>query len=130
MWGARTLCREAVWENSLTLWTQTLCDNPHSTVAANGLAYALFDNGRYADAETAWRHSLRLSGGQYADPWAGRAMVLEVLGRKTEADADLRRAVALDSRYKTAEAMRAGMVFEEPHIRRILPVLIRQQPAP
>jgi hypothetical protein len=128
-WSIATVRRERVWENSLTLWSQTRLDSPRSAVAANGLGFALYDAGRYADAENAWREAIEISAGQYADPWAGLALGLEALGRSAEADAALGEAIALDSRYASTDAMRRGIVLEGPHIERIAPIVERRRAA-
>lgn len=117
--------RARVWENPLTLWTDTVRRTPDSPEAHNGLGYACLDIGRNAEAEAAWRRAIGLSRGMYADAWAGLALALEAQGRPAEADRALAEAVKLNPLYADPDRLMAALVFERPHAEKLRPITAR-----
>jgi tetratricopeptide (TPR) repeat protein len=91
--------REAVFANSLNLWTDTFAKSPFSDTAANNLGYALLEKGDYTEALQIFDKTLRLTKGKKPNAWAGAAVVLEKLGRPADAEAALDRAIALEAIY-------------------------------
>lgn len=55
-----TLGRQAVWRSSLSLWEEASARSPSSALAFNNLGRAFADQGRFAEAETAYRRALAL----------------------------------------------------------------------
>jgi tetratricopeptide (TPR) repeat protein len=107
-----TLRRQAVWHDNVSLWTETLRQNPRSITAANNLGFALWGRGRFEEALAPWKKALDLSLGRAPDPWAGLALGLHDLGRVDEARAAYARAVSLDLRYGEPERLVKMLLWE------------------
>ena len=91
--------REAVFANSLNLWTDTFAKSPFSDTAANNLGYALLQNGDYTQALQTFDKALRLTNGKKPNVWAGAAVTLGKLGRPADAETALDRAIQLEAIY-------------------------------
>ena len=111
--GMLAFQRQAVFASPLALWTDTVKKSPASTTAFNGLGYALSDAGRYDEALQAFGRAL---GGSrdYADAWAGAAITLDRMGRTTDAESTLAKAIVIDPRYgKPAELLDAVAIDQK-----------------
>jgi len=97
--ATQTVRREAVFANSLNLWTDTFAKSPFSDTAANNLGYALLQKGDYAQALQIFQKALNLTNGMKPNIWAGAAVTLEKLGRPADAEMALDRAILLDAIY-------------------------------
>ena len=124
-----TFRREAVWHDSLALWQDTASRNPFSNAAANNLGWALLDTHRNQDAAGSFARAIRLTAGADPDPWAGLALASDAAGDSAAADADFRRAVALDARYAHPEELVRALTAE-PEVAGKLEVLARRNTKP
>ncbi len=121
-----TFQREAVWHDSLTLWSDSAARNPYSGTAADNLGWALLESGRNAEAAKAFQWANRLVGGAgAADPLAGLALAEDALGEHALADQDFRRAAALDARYAHPRELVSALVIEQ-DVADKLDVLVRR----
>lgn len=122
--AAITLSRQAVFANTRNLWTDTLAASPQSDTAANNLGCALMEAGEYQSALEAFDRALKLTDGKKSNAWAGSAATLEMMGRRTEAKAALRRAIALEAIYADPEELVRAMLVTRKQaevLKRILP---------
>jgi len=120
--AAATFVREHVWHDSLTLWQQTLAEDPASSTAADNLGWALLDVDRPRQAEPAFRRGILLTFNHDASPFGGLALALDAQGRTAEANDAFFRAAALDWRYwRPQELVRA--LEDEPPVADKLQVL-------
>ena len=107
--------RQKVWANPLALWTDTFQKNPVAYTAASGLAEALREAGRFAEAEQAARRAIELAEGQRGDPWATLALILDAQGRVAEAFDALDKAIEADPKLADPDARVAVMAMERPY---------------
>ena len=114
MLGVACMERAKVWTDQLSLWTDTVRKNPVAFTGASGLAEALRDMGRLAEAEEAARRAIQLSEGRRGDPWATLALILDDQGRQAEAFAALEKAVSLDPKLGDPDGRVAVMAMERP----------------
>lgn len=96
--GVLTWRQGSAYENSLTLWTDTVAKNPASWMAHNNRGKALAEQGRTAEAMETFQRSLRLNPGN-KDAHKNLALLLAGEGRMTEAFASYREAVRIDPGY-------------------------------
>jgi tetratricopeptide (TPR) repeat protein len=102
--GMACIDRQTVWANSLALWDDSYRKNPGSFTSAAGLGEALYEAGRFSEAEQFTRDAIRLSDGQQGDAWATLALILEAEGRTTDAATALAKALEIDPRLSDPEA--------------------------
>jgi tetratricopeptide (TPR) repeat protein len=107
--------RQKVWANQLALWNDTFQKNPVAYTPASGLAEALREAGRFAEAEQAARRSIELSEGRRGDPWATLALILDAQGRSAEAFDALDKAIEADPKLADPDARVAVMAMERPY---------------
>jgi tetratricopeptide (TPR) repeat protein len=101
--------RQAVFANPLNLWRDTVAKSPFSVTAADNFGYALSNAGKYDEALSAFGRALRLTREHYADAWAGAAITLDRMGRTSDANASLQKAVAIDPRYASPRELVESM---------------------
>jgi hypothetical protein len=118
--------RQAVFSNPLALWTDTVRQSPFSATAEDGLGYALIDAAHYDEALQAFTRAVNLRP-SYADAWAGGAITLEKMGRYTDADAALDKAVANDPRYAHPQELLDAVATDRETAARLEDILARQQ---
>jgi hypothetical protein len=94
-----SVSRQAVFKNSLNLWTDTFAKSPFSDTAANNLGYALLQDGQYNEALKIFEKAVNLTQGKKPNVWAGAAVTFEKLGRQNQAEDALGRAIALEAIY-------------------------------
>jgi tetratricopeptide (TPR) repeat protein len=112
--ATQTVRREAVFANSLNLWTDTFAKSPFSDTAANNLGYALFQKGDYAQALQIFQKALNLTNGKKPNVWAGAAVTLEKLGRPADAEMALSKAIELEAIYADpAQMVKSLLVTQE-----------------
>ncbi len=122
--------RQRVWTGSLSLWTDTFRKNPVSFTAASGLAEALREAGRLAEAEQAARAAVGLCGGERGEAWATLALVLDDEGRQAEAAEALDKALAAEPRLARPMDRVAVMAMERPYAEALERLLARRNAAP
>lgn len=127
--GAACVRRQAVWHDPVALWEDTLRKAPNSFSAAWGLAEALFDDGRSADAERAARTAVRLSGGADGGTWATLAVIVAERGRRDEARDHLARALAADPLLADPDGRVAALSMERPWAERLKRLLADLRPS-
>lgn len=113
------LRREAVWHDPVALWQDTLRKEPSSFTAAWGLAEALFDAGKPAEAERFAREAVKRSGGEDGGAWATLAVIVAERGRPIEARQHLARALAADPLLADPDERVATLVMERPWAERL-----------
>ena len=113
--GVGCIERQKVWANPQALWTDTFRKNPVAFTAASGLAESLRDTGQLAEAEVAARRAIQLSDGKRGEAWATLALILDDLGRSTEAFAALDKAIEVDPKLADPDARVAVMAMERPY---------------
>jgi tetratricopeptide (TPR) repeat protein len=113
------LRREAVWHDPVALWQDTLRKEPSSFTAAWGLAEALFDAGKPAEAERFAREAVKRSGGEDGGAWATLAVIVADRGRPVEAQQHLARALAADPLLAAPDERVAALVMERPWAERL-----------
>jgi tetratricopeptide (TPR) repeat protein len=113
--GVGCMERQKVWTNPLPLWTDTFQKNPVAYTGSSGLAEALREAGRFAEAEQAARRAIELSEGTRGDPWATLAMILDAQGRAAEAFKALDKALEADPKLAAPDARVAVMAMERPY---------------
>jgi len=111
--GILTWQRQAVFANSLNLWRDTTAKAPFSQTAADNLGYALLDAHEYSAALASFSRALALTQGKHADAWAGAALTLDRVGRFSESEAALRKAIAIDARYGTPRALVEAVTMDK-----------------
>jgi len=90
------------------------------------LGFAYFDAGRPKDAVEAWRRSVVLSGGQYADALAGMAVGLEALGRSHLADRAYAVAISVDFVYKDPDGLVTALLWSPQNAERLKKISARR----
>lgn len=122
--------RQRVWDDPLTLWTDTVRKNPTAFTAASGLADALREAGQLRNAEQAARRAVELSGGQRGEAWATLALILDDQGREAEAFAALDKAIEVDAKLADPDARVAVLAMERPYADDLERLLARRKPGP
>ncbi|MFM8434370.1 MAG: tetratricopeptide repeat protein [Planctomycetia bacterium] len=107
--------RQKVWASPIALWADTFQKNPMAFTAASGLADALRQSGRLAEAEEAARRAIALTDGTRGDAWATLALILDDQRRSDEAFAALDKALELDPKLADPAARVAVMAMEQPY---------------
>ena len=110
--GMACIDRQTVWANSLALWDDSYRKNPGSFTSVAGLGDALYEAGRFSEAEQFTRDAIRLSEGQQGDSWATLALILDAEGRTTDAAAALAKALEIDPRLSDPEARVKALAME------------------
>jgi len=123
--GGVCVKRQAVWQNSVALWTDTRARNPLSFDAPNNLAAAFVDAGHPAKALEPAAYAIKLSNAKSADPLSIQAMALDALGRTAEAEESMRQAIALDARYGNPDQLVEALTCEKPHAERLKIIIKR-----
>ena len=106
--------RQAVWANSLALWSDAFRKNPTSYTSAAGLGEAFREAGRLSEAEQFTREAIRLSNGERGDAWATLALILDAEGRKTDAAAALAKALELEPGLSDPDTKVKSLAMERP----------------
>lgn len=101
--------RQAVFANSLNLWTDTVAKSPASDTGANNLGYARLEAQDYPGALEAFDRALKLTDYRKPNAWAGAAIALEALGRTADARHALDRAITLDPTYADPDKLVRSM---------------------
>jgi protein O-mannosyl-transferase len=108
---AANLRRQMIWQQPATLWTDVLRQFPRSSQAHIGMANVHWRAGDYPAALAAANESILACSGQWAEPYALRAIALRQIGRRDDAVASFRTAQGLSRVYNDESAMRALLFF-------------------
>ena len=108
---AANLRRQMIWQQPATLWTDVLRQFPRSSQAHIGMANVHWRAGDYPAALAAANESILAGSGQWAEPYALRAIALWQIGRRDDAVASFRTAQGLSRVYNDESAMRALLFF-------------------
>lgn len=113
LFGWMNVDRQRAWHDSLALWQDTLKKNPNSDTAAAGLGDALRLAGRLQESEKYFCRALRLTGGKRAETLMMRAVVLEGLGLRKEAEDFLEMALDRDPRLADPDSRIAALAMTQ-----------------
>jgi tetratricopeptide (TPR) repeat protein len=103
--------RQMVFANSFALWSDTVSKTPWSDTAANNLAYALLEREQPEESLRYFDRAIQLTEGKKSNAWAGAAVALERLGRRSDAREALRRAVDFEPLYgRPDDVVRAMLI--------------------
>ncbi len=97
--------RQQVWREPISLWSDVLRQFPRSAIAHFGVANAHYRAGRFDAAREAAGQSVLAAAGRWDDALALRAMCEWQSGRRGEAVATFRRAVAMSRIYLDRAAL-------------------------
>jgi tetratricopeptide (TPR) repeat protein len=124
-----TFHREKVWNDSLSLWTETFLRNPFSANVRGGYAGSLSEVGRLEESLAQFDAAIKLSNGKSADHFAARAMTLYSLDRRQEAYDSLKKAVSLDERYGHPDSLVEALIWDEADVARLKVIAARSKKA-
>jgi tetratricopeptide (TPR) repeat protein len=128
--AAACIARQRVWSTQMALWLDTAVRNPGSYSGANGLACALWEAGRFREAEHAARHAIRLSDGNRGDTWVILALALDGQGRTADADEAVATALQKDGRLIDPDRRVAALAMERREADAFKNLLARRGAAP
>ncbi len=97
---------------NISLWQDTLAGNPASTTAANNLGFALYMDGKTAEALSAWQYAVKLRREPLPDTLAGLALGLYAADDISGARQALRQAIGKDPRYVHPEQLVQALTWE------------------
>ncbi len=122
-----TLARQTVWNNSLSLWRDTVRKSPESITATTNLGSALSDAGDLAGALASFNRAATLAkpGPPFPATAAGAAIVLEAMGDRANADAAFRMAVEGDPVYADPDLLVKSLRSERKHADKLRPIAER-----
>jgi hypothetical protein len=106
---AANLQRQKVWQTPASLWTDVLRKYPQLAQAHIGMANAHYHAGDFEAALVSAREAVRTSSGQWAEPYAIRAVCEWQTGRTKDATTSFQSAQKLSPAYETEESMKAAM---------------------
>ena len=109
--GVVTARRVSVWQNSLSLWQDTVDRNEHSETGYNNLGFALYRDGRYDEAIEAFGQASRLSP-RLGDCWAGAAITYDAMGKPEAAERMLQAAIRRQDIYAEPDRLVAALVWQ------------------
>ncbi len=122
--------RQTVFANSLNLWSDTLAKSPYSDTAANNLGWALVEAKSCESALTAFEKALNLTQGRKGDAWAGAAVAMEALGRRSDAETALANAIAAEPIYGNPDQLQSALMMNHENLAILTVILDRQKPRP
>lgn len=97
--AAASMARQRVWADSIALWTDALRKNPGGMRPMLGLAGALHDAGRSAEAERVMQPLMLAPEEKIPVAFVQWAVILEAQGKRREAHEAAVQAVAADRRF-------------------------------
>ena len=121
--------RQAVFANSLNLWTDTIKKSPYSATAADNLGYAQIDDGDYQASLNSFERALQITHAVHADAWAGAAIALDKLNRAADAEIAMGKAIANDPQYANPKALVEFLVADQASADAIQKILDRMPAA-
>jgi tetratricopeptide (TPR) repeat protein len=108
--GYYTVQRELVWQNSLSLWQDTVKKNPFSFIGNDNLGFAFFDAGEFKKAIPVFIKASQLNPND-ADTLAGLAVTYDALGLTAPADETFRKAISLDKHYADYDTLMKAIIW-------------------
>lgn len=100
-----------IYHNELTLWTDTLANNPGCWLAHNNLALKLIAEDQPAEAARHLAAALELRP-RFKEAYVNRGLIAVEQGRRAEAAADFRRALEIDPHMADAHANLALLLID------------------
>lgn len=117
--GTFTVQRAIVWQNSLSLWEDTVNKNPFSYTGWNNLGFALFDAGEFKKAANCFREAVRLAHPDNADPYAGLAITYDAMKMSASAETAFEKAVSIDKCYVSYDSLMKTLSWESRHAQKL-----------
>jgi len=99
LFATRTVVRNAVWENDVSLFTQTLRESPGSAKAHYNLAYTLAAEGDTRAALHLYDRAVEIYP-KYFDAWAGKGRMEKDLGRLADAETSYQQSIQAQPAYE------------------------------
>jgi lipoprotein NlpI len=98
LYSFQTITRNKVWENDLTLFTDTVAKSPAAAMPLNGLGFALVGSGKYDEAIECFNKAIDMSPSP-SKIYYNRGVAFYKKGLFEKAIADFDKSIALDDRY-------------------------------
>lgn len=108
--------RLTVFQDDVSLWTDTLNKTPESIVAGNLRGWAEYRRGDYAAALRSFELALANAGGREPDSWAGGALACHRLGDAAAAEHAYRSAVELLPLFREPDRIRRAYFWPDEHL--------------
>ena len=125
---AANIRRQIIWQQPASLWTDVLRRFPRSSQAHIGMANVHDRAGDHRAALAAANEAVLHASGQWAEPYALRAIALRQLGNRREAVENFRHAQSLSRVYATEDAMVSALFFSAEQLE-VLAELLRESQA-
>jgi tetratricopeptide (TPR) repeat protein len=106
-----TVLRNKDWQDEAKLWKKTIQVNPSSARAFNNLGVSLSKEGKYAQAEEAFRTALKLEA-RYGRPHGGLGFIMYKRGNPEGAIEEYKQALRLNP-YLYEARLLLGQIYEE-----------------
>ncbi|MFH1776097.1 MAG: tetratricopeptide repeat protein [Candidatus Omnitrophota bacterium] len=98
-YSTATVRQNAVWKDSLTLWSNTVKNSPQSSRAHNNLGLSYMKLGKYLEAMAAFRKAIEIDTNQ-ANVYNNLGNTYLMSGRREEAVGFYEQAIKIDPNYK------------------------------
>ena len=120
------LPRQKAWQTPAALWTDVLRQYPRLAQAHIGMANAHYRTGDFEAALVSAREAVRTSSGQWAEPYAIRAVCEWQTGRGKDAAESFQSAQRLSRAYESEESMKAAMILSPEQLAVLRQILAAQ----
>ncbi|MEN6383650.1 MAG: tetratricopeptide repeat protein [Phycisphaerales bacterium] len=117
-----TLEREKVWNNSLSLWQDTVKKNPKSFTGNNNLGFVFYDKGQYQNALSYFQKASEIDRAS-AEAVAALAITYDALGLKEEAISTAQKAVSMNELYGNYESLMKLLIWTPEQSRKLHNIL-------
>ena len=109
--GTRTFARERIWHDGVSLWKATWETNPASTTAFNNLTGGLVQEGKPEEALKCFERAGAALVSPSAETFAVKAIALDAVGSRGQADGAFKKAVQMDSHYGNPDLLVKGLTW-------------------
>ncbi|MBI5756471.1 MAG: tetratricopeptide repeat protein [Nitrospirae bacterium] len=111
VYGRGTILRNQVWQDELTLWSDTVQKNPSSVIARDNLGVAYRRLGRLDEAADQFRVAIRLQPGRFVGVY-NLGLITDKQGRYDEAERLYRQTLQLAPQFHKAH-LALGLLYEK-----------------
>jgi tetratricopeptide (TPR) repeat protein len=102
--------RSRVYVSDYSIWHDVVLKLPSNAYDQNNVGHALYEAGRYVEAEPYVRKAIELEPG-YAEAWANLGVIQDKLGETAEAGVAYQRAIAVDPKSAIAHSNYASWLI-------------------